>query len=1031
MEHDRGAAGGAMTEAKQFDPASPEAPRRRYLAILFSDLSDSTKIAGALEAEDYYELLEHLHVIYHEVIAAHHGAIAQISGDGMLAVFGYPESNEGDGRRAVEAALDLHARVRDLGRDSRWQGVSLRLHSGIHSGLVLFNVGDLVRGRFELPGSTTNIASRLCGLAEPDQILVSEASLGPERHLFQTGARSHLRLKGKDEPVATLAILGRAPISGRYAASVRGGLTPFVGREAELGHLEARIEEVIAKSNRFVAIDGPPGVGKTRLADEALRLAATRNCQVHRGECETGAEPLQPFLQLARSALGASRPVPTKQAAKRLGAALAAIDPSLLAHRAALRRSLSPIRGGARRRGVQEGSGDDTMAALLALFDGLAARGPLILFIDDWQFADDASREMAALLRGLDDRAMLTLVTVRSGSPAERRLGDAEILSLAPFNESETRLAVTRLLPAADPFVVASVRSSSGGNALFIEELCHSIASGEPDAGPHKGSPWLDILIESRFSRLTEAQAGLVRTAAVIGNIVPSWLLELITGCGEKDPLVAGLADEDFIFPGEREGTLRFKHGLTRDVIYDAVGLRERKALHLHIAEALRTSGPEYGEEEPYEALAYHYGAGGDAAATAHYAELAGDKAMAVSALDRAQAHYKAALNALERLPQSDETSLRWGQIAQRFGQVAVNDPSRDQLPIFQRALELAAARHHRVGLARAEYWLGYIYYGLGEPVAAIDHWERALEEALAIEDGRLAIQIRAALGQAYAAACDYEKALVLLDEAIEIKKRHRGDRRPSIGLAYPLSCKAFVLGDMGHFEEAYRHFEEALAAISDTRHEVEESVLNQHSAVCLWHGRFEQAMKLAEAGASVAERVRSHYTHAMSRSLAAFARWSMHRDPNAIEIIVEATAWLDASERGQFTSLNHGWLAEAMVESGRFAEGRRYAARALLRARKRDRLGEAMAWRAMARAAARERWSKPPAYYLSRAMAAGQVRRAPHEIAETRLCEAELALAAGQPAVAAARAAAAGFRALGMILKAERAEAVGRAANR
>ncbi len=957
LQHDGRDAADAMIEAKQFDPGSPEAPRRRYLAILFSDLSDSTKIASALEAEDYHELLEHLHLIYHEVIAGHQGAVAQISGDGVLAVFGYPEPDEGDGRRAVEAALDLHSRIRDLGRDPRWRSVSLRLHSGIHSGLVLFNVGDLVRGRFELLGSATNIASRLCGLAEPDQILVSEATLGPERHLFQTGARSYLRLKGKDEPVATLAILGRAPISGRFAASVRGGLTPFVGREAELRHLEARIEEVMAGGNRFVAIDGPPGVGKTRLADEALRLAAIRGCQVHRGECEAGAEPLQPFLQLARSALGVDRPAPTKQPAERLG--------------------------------------DGTMAALRALFDGLAARGPVALFIDDWQFADDASRELAALLRALDQRAILILVTVRSGSPAERRLGDADILPLDPFNETETMLAVKRLLPAADPFVVASVRSSSGGNPLFIEELCHSIASGEPDAGPHKGSPWLDILIESRFSRLSEAQAGLVRTAAVIGNIVPSWLLELITGCGEKDPLVAGLADEDFIFPGEREGTLRFKHGLTRDVIYDAVGLRERKALHLHIAEALRTRGPEHGEEEPYEALAYHYGAGGDAVATIHYAELAGDKAAAASALDRAQAHYRAALTALDRLPESEETFSSWGRIAKKFGRAGVFDPSRDQLPICERAVEMALRRNDRAALVWAEYWLGYINYALGEPIAAILHCERALEAALEIGNERLVVQVRAALAQTRQAAGDYAAALPLLDEAIE-EGRDWAGAAPRIGIAYSLSCKAFALGDMGRFDEAHAHFEQAMAAIGGTRRELEASVLDQRSAVCLWQGRMEDALRFAEEGERLGERIRSFYDLAMSRALAGYARWKLEPAPAAVETMIEATSWLEEGGRNQFISLCYGWLAEALVDSGRVAEARRYAARALLRARKLDRMGEAMAMRAMARAAAQPGGHRPPAHYLARAMASARARNAPHEVAVTQLCEAELALAAG-----------------------------------
>ena len=110
-----------------------------------------------------------------------------------------------------------------------------------------------------------------------------------------------------------------------------------------------------------------------------------------------------------------------------------------------------------------------------------------------------------------------------------------------------------------------------------------------------------------------------------------------------------------------------------------------------------------------------------------------------------------------------------------------------------------------------------------------------------------------------------------------------------------------------------------------------------------------------------------------MSRALAGYARWKMERAPAAAQMIVEATAWLEQGGRYQYISLNYGWLAEIMVESDRIAEARLYAARALRRARKRDPMGEAMAMRAMARAAAREGWPRPPDHYLERAMASAR----------------------------------------------------------
>jgi tetratricopeptide (TPR) repeat protein len=382
----------------------------------------------------------------------------------------------------------------------------------------------------------------------------------------------------------------------------------------------------------------------------------------------------------------------------------------------------------------------------------------------------------------------------------------------------------------------------------------------------------------------------------------------------------------------------------------------------------------------------------------AQYAEAAGDKAAAASALDRAQIQYGAALSALDP-DSSQENYERWLSIAQRLALACVFDPSRDQLEVLQRAVVLATARQDQRALARAEYWVGNINYALGDLAYATTRLETALAHATAVGDEPLAVHIQAVLGQACAAAAEYDKSLVLLDEAIAIKRQFRKSGRPAVALAYSLACKASVLGDRGLFEQAHACFEDALDAVQNSGHEVESSVLCLQSAVSLWQGRWEDARASAAKGQHVAERVKSLYLYAQSLSLGGYASWMTQRSQKSLQAIVDATSWLEKRNRGLFVSLNHGWLADGLVESEQWQQARHHAARAVLRSRQHDRLGEAMAYRAMARASAAGHSRKSAEVYLALAMKNALARGARHEIAVTHLCDAEIRVACGEHA--------------------------------
>lgn len=993
-----------MSDAPSSPPA-PIHPGRRYLTLLFADLSNSTLLSDLMEAEHYAAMLAALRRIYQETVQRHGGTVVRVQGDGLLAMFGHPEAREDDGRRAVETALELHALVRRLRPPVALPAPNdgpLTLHSGIHSGLVLVEAGDVERGRFELLGPVPNVAARLSSSAKADEILVSEETLGPASHYFDVGEPVALRVRGRDTPVLVYHVQALAAAGARWSTPSRRGPSTFVGREAEFEQLEHRLREAMLGQVRLVQVTAAPGMGKTRLVGEFLRRAAQRDCQVLRGYCENhlSAEPLQPFLQMLRAVFGMSDGMSPSDAARAVETALAGIDPALAAQRELLLRLLSL---GSDAPDARPPSPDATLQALTTLFAALAARKPLLLFVDDWQWADDASNQVLAAIRSLAQRAVFVILATREAT----HVAGAETVELRPLTDNEATEAIEHLLPAGDPFIAAEIRRHAGGNPLFIEELCHSAAhddSMQRLGRVRTGAAWLNRLVESRVERLPTPQAAIVRAAAVIGNVVPAWLLERLTGCAEDDALVRGLAELDLIFPGERAGTLRFKHGITRDVVYDSVGLHERRAMHLRIAELLQQHSADVAQEEALEPLAYHFAAGGNVPQTVHYAELAGDKAAAASALDRAKTQYRAALAALEQLPASPQRSQRYVSISQRLGLVCVFDAARSDLPVFERAVALAEELGDEKSIARTTYWLGFIRYSLGETLAAVALCDRALAAARRAGDDPLAVQIVATLGQAHTAAAQYDAALPLLDQAIAVKRQHRSGRRTNIGLAYALVCRAWVLGDRGRFDDAHACFDDARACIVGVTHEIGATTHGWHAAVLLWQGRWAEARTAALESARIADLTRSLFQLSIARAIADYADWMLERRPESLQSIVTATAWLDPRAGGLFRSLNHGWLADGFAFLGDVTQTRRYAARALMRARQRDLIGVAMAYRALAHVAADAGQPAAARRYLDGAMRTAQARDSAHEIATTQLAEAAIALREGDRPRALAR---------------------------
>ena len=246
-------------------PAPPQkaadiAADRRPVTVLFCDLVGSTALAGKLDAEDWRDLVGAYHDASREAVIHYGGHVLKKLGDGLMALFGYPRAQENDAERAVRAGLAIQRALGELNAGSADRGLpEISARIGLDSGRAVVDAAG------EVFGETPNVAARVQALAEPGAVLVTANVQRQVAGLFVVQERGPSNLKGVAEPVNLFRIV-RASGAGRRNRA--RALTPFVGREEELGLIAHRWERARSGEGQFVLIVGEPGLGKSRLIEE-------------------------------------------------------------------------------------------------------------------------------------------------------------------------------------------------------------------------------------------------------------------------------------------------------------------------------------------------------------------------------------------------------------------------------------------------------------------------------------------------------------------------------------------------------------------------------------------------------------------------------------------------------------------------------------------------------------------------------------------------------------------------------------------
>jgi class 3 adenylate cyclase/tetratricopeptide (TPR) repeat protein len=857
---------------------------RKQVTVMFCDMEGFTSLTERLGSEQMYSVMDQVYEILIHKVHDYEGTVNELTGDGIMALFGAPIALEDAPQRAIRSALAIHREINRFSEQlkSEKRIPSIKMRIGIHTGPVIVGtLGNDLRVEFKAVGDTVNLASRMEGLAEPGTTYVTEETFKLTEGFFRFEALGEKKIKGKEEPVKVYQVIAPSTRRTKFDVSAERGLTPLVGRERELELLLNGFERVKAGKGQAFSIISEAGVGKSRLLYEFRKAVANEDVNFLEGKCLSYGRGVayHPVIDILKSNFDIHEGEGDQEIREKVkkGLGLIAVDeastfPYLLELLSVKESGIDQISMS------PEAKKDRIIEAIKRIVIKGSEIRPLIMAIEDLHWMDKSSEDVARdLLESIPGSKVLLIFTYR---PEFVHTWGAKSyhnqLTLHRLSNRENLEMVTHILGTKEieKSLEELILKKTEGVPFFIEQFIKSLKDLkiiEKKENTYRLSEDIHQLtipstiqdvIMARVDSLPERAKEVLQTGSVIEREFSYPLINRIMGLPEKELLsyLSILKDSELLYERDiyPQSNYIFKHTLTREVVYESILAKRKKKLHEEIGNAF--------EELYKDNLSEHYFLSDNYLKSAEYSRLAGRKAEKAASLNDAIVFAKKRIASIEQLQRTEDMEKKIIDARAVLGlymtQMNYHAEAKEAIdPI----VDLATKHDYKRRLCQIYAILGTYHLMVEDNYPdAFKSLEKALNISGEVKDFVASFFANYWLGLSLGWACEFESSSKYLQRALDINLAAKNLWGISI-VKSVLSYLCYFYS--GKINMAFRTTSEAIG-IAEESGDIYSKAISyvSHGASCYGKRFLEEAEKHLWKGLEFSERINFHSWNGVGR---------------------------------------------------------------------------------------------------------------------------------------------------------------------